>query len=375
MFDSDLLQKASEYSKLALLRLEFLGLPPTPSNYALLYAYTSGRLPEVKGVIDEAVRKGGLSSEQAKALYDKHLSGENEKQVLESNVKALSEEMGRIMQVIGQTRAGTSQFHTTLDKFTSNLGKKLSVDELRAAVNQVAEETRAIAQHNQKLQEQLAESSQQLTVMREDLTRVQKETLTDALTAVGNRRHFIHEMKRLTIECEELQSPLSLLMIDIDFFKKFNDTHGHLVGDQVLKLVARTLTENLKGKDIVSRYGGEEFAIILPQTKLVDATRVADALRQSVAQKKIIRRDSNAPIGSITISIGAAQYHPGELLSQFVRRADAGLYLAKSAGRNRVVMQDLDEKTIAKITENHKQGDRFADLDAEFESAPDAASG
>lgn len=378
MSETDSLQKASEYAKSAMLRLEFLGLPPTPHNYALLYAYASGRLPEIKGVIDEAVRKGGLSAPQASELYDKHLGGENEKQVLENSVKTLTEELARVMQIITETRSGTSQFSETLTGFKTSLDKPMSVEELRVTVSKVAAQTKAIAEQNQKLQTQLAESSQQLTVMKEDLSRVQKESLTDALTGVGNRKHFVMETKRLAFEAADQKTPMCLLMIDIDHFKKFNDAHGHLIGDQVLKLVGRTLMENLKGKDVVARYGGEEFAIILPQTRLTDAGRVAEVLRQSIAHKKIVRRDNNNTIGSITISIGTAQYHPGELLSNLVRRADAGLYLAKGAGRNRVVIQDLDEKAIAKIAEGIKD-DRFADLDSEFENippiAPAAASG
>src|SRR6185369_9306419 len=103
---------------------------------------------------------------------------------------------------------------------------------------------------------------------KEDLSKAQKETLTDPLTGVGNRKHFANELKRLAKEADETKTPLSLLMIDIDHFKKFNDTHGHQVGDQVLKLVGRTMTENLKGRDIVCRYGGEEFVVLLSQTRI-----------------------------------------------------------------------------------------------------------
>lgn len=363
MFETDTLQKSIEYAKSSLLRMEFLGLPPTPNNYALLYAYTSGRLPEIKSIIDEAVRKGGLSTEQAKFIFEKHMGMGKEKKVLEDNVKALNEELARVMQIIAEANSGNTQFTQSLDSFSGHLNKPLSVDEFRAAVSKVAQETKAIAVQNAKLQEKLQESSQQMVAMKEDLSKAQKESVTDGLTGVGNRKYFVAELKRLVFEADEQRSPLSLLMIDIDFFKKFNDTHGHLVGDQVLKLVSRTLTENLKGKDVVARYGGEEFVIILPQTKMADANRVGEALRNSVAQKKIIRRDNNQSLGGVTVSIGVTQYHTGEQLSEFVRRADAGLYLAKGAGRNRVVMQDLDAAAIEKISQNKGGVDRFADLD------------
>ncbi|MDX1921496.1 MAG: diguanylate cyclase [Alphaproteobacteria bacterium] len=365
MFE-DSIQKASEYSKAALLRLEFLGLPPTPQNFELLYAYVSGRLPQIKELVDGAVRGSGFTADQARAIYDKHLGADKEKEVLQNNVKQLSEELARVMEVISTVNEGNAQFSETLSGFTTHLNKPLSVDEIRAAVNKVVTETKSIATKNQQLQEQLEKSSAQITVMKEDLTRVQKETLTDSLTGVGNRKHLSNELKRLVTDAEEQKSALSVLMIDIDHFKKFNDTHGHLVGDQVLKLVARTLMENLKGKDCVARYGGEEFVIVLPQTKLMDAQRVADALRMSVSQKKIIRRDTHATLGQVTVSIGVAQYHPHEPLSQFLKRADAGMYLAKAAGRNRVVVQDLDSVTMAKLMDaKGKDADRFDDLDSD----------
>ncbi len=368
MFE-DSIQKASEYSKAALLRLEFLGLAPTPQNFELLYAYVSGRLPQIKELVDGAVRGSGFTADQARAIYDKHLGADKEKEVLQNNVRQLSEELARVMEVISTVNEGNAQFSETLSGFTTHLNKPLSVEEIRAAVNKVVTETKSIATKNQQLQEQLEKSSAQITVMKEDLTRVQKETLTDTLTGVGNRKHLSNELKRLVQEAEEQKSALSLLMIDIDHFKKFNDTHGHLVGDQVLKLVARTLMENLKGKDCVARYGGEEFVIVLPQTRLMDAQRVADALRTSVAQKKIIRRDTHATLGQVTVSIGVAQYHANEQLSHFLKRADAGMYMAKSAGRNRVVVQDLDSITMAKLHDHKgKEADRFDDFDSDGET-------
>lgn len=361
MFDKDPLQKANEYAKAALLRLEYLGLAPTPKNYGLMYAYASGRLPEIKSMMDEAVRKGGLSDDMAASIYDRHLGNHQEREAVDRSVRAMNEELAKVMQMMTQASAGTSQFNETLSSFTGDLAKPLSVEQIRATVAKVVEDTKTIAQQNQQLQKKLEHSSQQLNVLKEDLTKAQKESLTDALTGVGNRKHFVNELKRLAKEADDLKTPLSLLMIDIDHFKKFNDTHGHQVGDQVLKLVGRTMTENLKGRDIVCRYGGEEFVVVLSHTKMADAIRVGDALRQFVAGKKIIRRDNNQSLGTVTISVGVAQYHDGEALSQFLRRADMGVYQAKGTGRNRVVAQEFDP-----ASERGEGGvDRFSDLDSD----------
>ena len=218
----DTLQKATEYSKFAMLRMEFLGLPPTPNNYALLYTYASGRLPEIKSIVDESVRKGGMNVTKAQEIFQKYLGGDKEREILENNVKSLTEELGKVMTVISSARTGTDQFTETLSGFNTSLNKPLSVDELRSTVAKVISETKEIAKQNQELHEKLAQSSQQMNVMREDLSRVQKESLTDPLTGVGNRKHFVNELKRMVFEADDQKTALSLMMIDIDFFKKFD---------------------------------------------------------------------------------------------------------------------------------------------------------
>ena len=139
----------------------------------------------------------------------------------------------------------------------------------------------------------------------------------------------------------ETGEPLSVLIADIDHFKHFNDTYGHQLGDQVLKLVARTLTKSVKGRDTPARYGGEEFAIILPQTRLKDASVVADQIRQTITRHKLVGKESGDDYGVITLSFGASQYRPGEPLGNLVRRADAALYHAKRSGRNRVSTEEM----------------------------------
>jgi diguanylate cyclase len=365
-FENDPLQKANEYAKAALLRLEFLGLAPTPNNFTLMYAYASGRLPDIKAAMDEAVRNGGLSPEHAQAMYDRHFGMSNDREAIDRNMRALNEELAKVMEMVTTADSGTKEFNKTLNTFTVDLAKPLSVEQIRATVSKVVQETKVIAQHNQKLQEKLHESSQQLTVLKQDLTKAQKESLTDPLTGVGNRKHFSNEIKRLAQEAREQKTPLSLLMVDIDHFKKFNDTHGHLVGDQVLKLVGRTMTENLKGRDVICRYGGEEFVVLLPNTRLADAAKVGDTLRLFVASKKIIRRDNNQSLGTVTISVGVSQYYGNELLSRFLHRADTGVYQAKGAGRNRVMVQDFDPAMDSETS------DRFTEFDSDVVAAPPA---
>jgi diguanylate cyclase len=132
---------------------------------------------------------------------------------------------------------------------------------------------------------------------------------------------------------------VALLLADIDHFKNFNDTYGHLTGDQVLRLVAMALKQNVKGQDIAARYGGEEFAIILPNTTLRSALTVADHVRRAVMTKELMKRSTGEHLGRITVSVGVATLHKDESAPSLIERADNALYAAKHYGRNRVMCE------------------------------------
>ena len=146
-------------------------------------------------------------------------------------------------------------------------------------------------------------------------------------------------MKRWQEPLKKLSDFLCLLIIDIDHFKKFNDVHGHIVGDEVLRFVAKNIQKLIRGNDYVSRFGGEEFTVILPKTPLLGAMTVAENIRTSFAKLKLERKGKSVQLGTITVSIGVAQYRPGESIETLIKRADQALYFAKNAGRNRVATE------------------------------------
>ena len=257
--------------------------------------------------------------------------------------------MSRVLDAIDKASAGTNAYNKTLDTFSGQLERTTSLDQIRGAVTKMADETRTMVKQNERLAEQLAQTTQQLSEVQTRFEQVHKESQIDPLTEVGNRKFFDRELVHTVAEARDNGSPLTLLMVDIDHFKKFNDTYGHLIGDQVLRLVARTLVENLKGRDVIARYGGEEFVILLPQTRIIDAEKVANHLRAGLGTKQIRRRSTNEALGVATISIGAAEYCVGEELEHFVGRADAALYKAKQTGRNKVVADILSEAQIAAL--------------------------
>jgi diguanylate cyclase (GGDEF)-like protein len=187
---------------------------------------------------------------------------------------------------------------------------------------------------NRELEAKIHERTHELA---EANTRLAQLAVTDGLTGLYNHRHF-HE--RLTLEVERSQRsglPLSLLMLDVDHFKQFNDTFGHPAGDEVLRQLARVLADTRRANDVVARYGGEEFAVILVDTPKFTAAKVAERVRERINTHDFSEAAPRA--GKLSASIGVATFpDDGADAETLVRSADTALYAAKRAGRNRVVL-------------------------------------
>jgi diguanylate cyclase len=188
----------------------------------------------------------------------------------------------------------------------------------------------------QSVQEEMGATSAEVSRLREQLEKAQGQALVDALTELHNRRSFEQALAQMLASAAESASPCSLLMADIDHFKRVNDTYGHVLGDKVIRYVAQRISLSIKGRDVAARYGGEEFAILLPDTTAQGAAVLAEQIRISVARGKIHRAGTTEPIAGVTVSIGVAESVPGDTVEELTARADEALYKSKEAGRNRV---------------------------------------
>ena len=248
-----------------------------------------------------------------------------------------------ILDQLEDMSTGTSQYGKTLAAASGRLGAADGLVAIKQVIGSLITDTKDMAVRTQELERRLEASTTEITTLRTDLEASRHEAMTDGLTAVANRKFFDFRLREDAMSAMEVGENLCLVMIDIDHFKRFNDTYGHPMGDQVLRLVARVIADNVKGRDTPARYGGEEFAVILPNTSLADAATVAEQLRRAVSKRRVTRRDTMQDLGSVTMSLGVSQFRPGEQLQHFIDRADAALYQAKRAGRDRV-LSELDVK-------------------------------
>src|SRR6185369_6372120 len=199
-------------------------------------------------------------------------------------------------------------------------------DALRKLVGNLISATKEMENKTHTLESELHASSQQVSELKTQLESVRKESLTDPLTGIANRKAFDTDLNAAINEARSKGEKLSLFMCDIDKFKSFNDTWGHQTGDQVLRLVANCLSENVKGRDTAARFGGEEFAVIVRHAGVETAVKLAEQIRAHVQSKKLVKKSTGEVLGSITISVGVAELTGTESAASLIQRADTCLY-------------------------------------------------
>lgn len=321
----------------AITRMQRDGITHDPHNFEVWYAYYSNSHLELKKAIDTLIKaKGKLTSMDCHTFYEQFLSERRQQEAYTRASDQIHATLHDVSGLMHNVKEATSGYSETLQGVTKKISSVKTPQEMEAVMKTVVADTNKMVEHNKRLEAQLDKSAVAMEELKRDLERVRREAMTDGLTSLSNRKSFDEQIARLSRECNETGKIFTLLMLDIDHFKSFNDNYGHQVGDQVLRLVARTLTDGIKGKDIASRYGGEEFTILLPETNLDHGIAVAESLRKALANKEVINRSNGELLGRITMSVGVAQFYVEESTEDLIERADAALYTAKHNGRNQV---------------------------------------
>jgi diguanylate cyclase len=328
-------------AKTALALMSDVGVVPTPDNYELFYTYASGANLEMGQIIDKMFSdRLPFTSDVLDGLRNSCLSSARTTQALDNASVQVATTLNALLEKLESAGRDAGDYGRTLSRASGELGAALSPDEIRHLVDSLSTATQTMETRTRVLEDELNRSSEQVNLLKSQLEDVRKESLTDSLTNVANRKAFDAELQAATSETHEGGETAALMMFDIDHFKTFNDTWGHQTGDQVLRLVAHCMSENVKGRDTVARFGGEEFAVILRRTTLDNATRLADQIRTYVQSRKLVKRSSGDVLGTITVSAGVARLGAGDTPASLIQRADACLYRAKNGGRNRVVSED-----------------------------------
>ncbi len=313
--------------------------PPIPKAYEVLYSYVSSDREPVRERVDKAVSRHGVLNlfdiEQIHSDYFSYSEAVQERH--DETAGSMESELTSLMDLISSHTESTDTYSRSLDMAAISISNGVTAQQLRSTIKVLLTENQNARDESERLASNLKASHETIKSMKESLASAREEGLRDALTGLRNRRHFDRALPEEIERAHENDTPLSLCIVDLDHFKRVNDDFGHPTGDAVLRLVGGLLSENLKGRDTPVRYGGEEFAIILPQTDLASANSIANRIRLQLSEKRLILTDNKAPLGMITASFGVARWMPGETDVELIARADAMLYQAKRTGRNKVV--------------------------------------
>ncbi len=258
--------------------------------------------------------------------------------------RSVDSTLANVLKLIRDHLADGAKFHESLTGADRKLSRGDSYEAIHEIVLTLIKDNRAMQNKVNVLSEKLEQSRFQIIRLRSSLTKAEEIGSRDGLTTLGNRRFFDNALAEEVAKARDLGGNLCMALADIDYFKKINDKFGHVAGDMVLKLFAELLTTSIRSQDIAARFGGDEFAILFPDTRLADASATVGRIRTQLQSKQWAVAISGERIGAITASFGVARLNAAESAEDLLRRADAELYEAKSSGRNRVLVDTAGER-------------------------------
>lgn len=305
---------------------------PTPPNYTVLYEYVSGENDQINHAIERLEELGEpLTNEYCENFFEQFV-----KDVNEQNLSQVQNEVGNIMRevlsIISKANQDTVNYGEILAKNEKVLNGKPSFENLMGMISDLKHGTTAIRERYQNLSKVLDGQIEEVDQLRSRIDVIKQEAGIDYLTQVANRKTLDKYIEQLVKD----ENHFSLAMIDIDHFKQFNDNYGHLIGDKVLRFVAKIIKNQIKGIDLLARFGGEEFVVLLPDTQLIGAEKAADNIRRAVQDTQFVDKKTKKQIESVTVSIGVTEFHTSISPAKLIQYADSALYEAKNNGRNQV---------------------------------------
>jgi diguanylate cyclase len=342
-------ERTMAFAEVALGQIKSLRQTAVPRNYEIWYVYAAGFNAPLNKIINETLaRNGKLTEADLEQIYETYLSQIKTTDRIDKVGARVIGEIDDVMTLISDALGMSASYDDSLSGASQKLAVASNRDQVKAIVEMLMTSTHEMRETNKALEDRLALSKAEISNLQQSLEAIRTESLTDPLTGLGNRKYFDRSIEMAVQNALANGEPLSLLLLDIDHFKSFNDSYGHLTGDQVLRLVGMSLKQTIKGQDVTARYGGEEFAVMLPNTAIRQALTVADHIRRAVMAKELKKKSTGEILGRVTISVGVSMLRPDDDTDSLIERADACLYIAKRNGRNRVVCE-VDPEYAAEI--------------------------
>lgn len=334
----DLLIKSAANLKKAVPLMMKYQVPTTPLNYSLWYSYVSNDIPELNAKLDNLMLNYKVCPPaQAESLYREYVADKTESSAWEVR-QSVEKMLIGLEQSLIDTDSDTVKFQQEFDKTVGHINRieeqNCSFDELYALLKKLESNAKDMHSSTRFFSQSLLSAKDEIASLKKQLEKSRKEALYDSLTGILNRHAFDTEV---TLFLDKDNQGLCLIMADIDHFKSFNDQWGHLLGDQVLKVVAKKLNDCMRDGATVYRFGGEEFVVLFPKTNLRIARQFAETLRKLIEKITLKDKRTAKTIKSISASFGVAEFSKGDSLSSLLGRADDHLYQAKRLGRNRVL--------------------------------------
>lgn len=341
----------TEWSMKALALMTAQNVVPVPTNYEVWFRYASGQAADLNEEIDKRLREGAaIDGQLTSELHQKYVGQTNLADAAIETGAKLDSEIDKIMTLVQSATGNNSALGSSVRAASEGLTNKSSPTDVRRVVEAIMSASLEMEGRSKELEERLNETKSELNALQTKLTKARSEARTDGLTGVNNRKAFDELLAQEIAYAAANNSQLCLMMGDIDHFKAFNDTWGHRTGDQVLRLVASCLKGGAREEDHVARYGGEEFAVIMPGISPERAEKAANAIREAVKARELVKRSTGETLGRVTMSLGISSHRAGDNSGSLIERADSCLYTAKRSGRNCVITETSQPTAVAKAS-------------------------